>query len=75
MEPVLHNKRGRDSERPAQRDEERPQLEKALAQKRRPNTAKKKKKKKKTLRKTSLTSLEKQKRKKRLVQVHMTGKK
>ena len=26
MEPVLHNKRGRDSERPAQRDEEGPPL-------------------------------------------------
>ena len=39
LEPVLRNKRGRDSERPAYRDEERPQ---ALAQKRRPNTAKNK---------------------------------
>ena len=43
LEPVLHNKRGRDSERPAHRDEEWPPLattrEKALAQKRRPNTA------------------------------------
>ena len=41
-EPALRNKRGRDSERPAHRDEEwprLPQLEKALAQKRRPNTA------------------------------------
>ena len=38
-------KRGRDSERPAHRDEEcprSPELEKALAQKRRPNTAKNK---------------------------------
>ena len=38
-------KRGRDSERPTHRDEEwprLPQLEKALAQKRRPNTAKNK---------------------------------
>ena len=43
LEPVLRNKRGRDSERPAHRDEEwPPQLEKALAQKRRPNTAKNK---------------------------------
>ena len=44
------NKRGRDSERLAHRDEEwprLPQLEKALAQKRRPNTAKNKLKKKK----------------------------
>ena len=43
LEPVLRNKRGHDSERPAHRDEEwprLPQLEKALAQKRRPNTAK-----------------------------------
>ena len=42
-EPVLRNKRGHNSERPAHRDEEwprLPQLEKALAQKRRPNTAK-----------------------------------
>ena len=42
LEPVLHNKRGHDSERPAHCDEEwprSPQLEKALAQKRRPNTA------------------------------------
>ena len=47
LEPVLRNKRGRDSERPAHRDEEwprSPQLEKALAQKRRPNTTKKIKK-------------------------------
>ena len=45
LEPVLRNKRGRDSERPVHRDEEWPplaQLEKALAQKRRPNTAKNK---------------------------------
>ena len=45
LEPVLHNGRGRDSERPAHRDEEwphLPQLEKALAQKRRPNAAKNK---------------------------------
>ena len=37
LEPVLRNKRGRDSERPAHRDEEwpprSPQLKKALAQK------------------------------------------
>ena len=42
---MLRNKRGRDSERPAHRDEEWPrllQLEKALAQKRRLNTAKNK---------------------------------
>ena len=42
LEPVLGNKRGRDSERPAHHDEEWPrllQLEKALAQKLRPNTA------------------------------------
>ena len=46
LEAVLRNKRGRDSERLAHRDEKwpplAPQLEKALAQKRRPNTAKKK---------------------------------
>ena len=46
LEPVLRNKSGRDSERPAHRDEEWPPLaatrEKALAQKRRPNTAKNK---------------------------------
>ena len=45
LEPVRRNKRGHDSERPAHRDEEwphLPQLEKALAQKRRPNTAKNK---------------------------------
>ena len=50
LEPVLRSKRGCDSERPAHRDEEwprLPQLEKALAQKRRPNTAKNKLKKKK----------------------------
>ena len=44
LEPVLRNKRGRDSERPAHRDEEWPPLtatrEKALAQKQGPNTAK-----------------------------------
>ena len=41
LEPVLRNKRGRDSERPAHRDEEWPPLATtlALAQKRRPNTA------------------------------------
>ena len=45
LEPVLHNGRGRDGERPAHRDEAMksgprlPQLEKALAQKRRSNTA------------------------------------
>ena len=45
LEPVPRNKRGRDGERPAHCDEERPrlpQLEKALAQKRRPNTDKNK---------------------------------
>ena len=48
---MLRNKRGRDSERPAHHDEEWPPLaatrEKALAQKRRPNTAINKLKKKK----------------------------
>ena len=42
LEPVLRNNRGRDSERPAHHDEEWPPLatlEKAHAQKRRPNTA------------------------------------
>ena len=42
LEPVLRNGRGRDSERPAHCDKSgprSPQLEKALAQKRRPNTA------------------------------------
>ena len=50
LEPVLHNKRGHDDERPAHHDEEwprLPQLGKALAQKWRPNTAKKVKNKKK----------------------------
>ena len=45
LEPVLRNKGGRDSERPAhamKSGPHLPQLEKALAQKRRPNTAKKK---------------------------------
>ena len=45
LEPVLRNKRGRDNESPTHRDEEwprLPQLEKALAQKRRPNTVKNK---------------------------------
>ena len=45
LELVLRNKRGRDGERPAHHDEEwpcLPQLEKALTQKRRPNTAKNK---------------------------------
>ena len=45
LEPVLHNKRGRNSERPVHRDKSgprSPQLEKALARKRRPNTAKNK---------------------------------
>ena len=45
LEPVLRNGRGRDSERPAHRDEEwppSPELEKALTQKRRPNTPKNK---------------------------------
>ena len=49
LEPVLHKKRVRDSERPTQRDEEWPPLAtlgKALAQKWRPNTAKNKLKKK-----------------------------
>ena len=43
LEPVLCNKRGRDSERPTHRNEEWHPIattrEKALAQKRRPNTA------------------------------------
>ena len=42
LEPVLRNKRGRDSERPVHHDKSGPrlpQLENALAQKRRPNTA------------------------------------
>ena len=42
LEPVLRNKRGRESERPTHRDKSGPhlpQLEEALAQKRRPNTA------------------------------------
>ena len=44
LEPVLHNERGRDSERRGPRTAMKsgprlPQLEKALAQKRRPNTA------------------------------------
>ena len=47
LEPVLHNKRGHGSERPAHHDEEWPPLattrEKALAKKQRPNTAIKKK--------------------------------
>ena len=50
LEPVLHSKRGRDSERPAtamKSGPRSPQPEKALAQKRRPNTAINKKKIKK----------------------------
>ena len=42
LEPVLRNKRGRDSEGPRtaiRSGDHLPQLEKALAQKRRPNTA------------------------------------
>ena len=45
MQPGLRNKRGRDSERPVHHDEKWPPLattRKALAQKRRPNTAKNK---------------------------------
>ena len=51
LEPVPHNKRGHDSERPAHRDEEWPPLaatRESPRTKRRPNTAKNKLKKKKS---------------------------